>query len=144
MRPLLPSLCVLVGCGDFGLADGVTADGGPLVAVTPEGQIVFEPVSPSGRPQFQEVNITAAGDVAVYIAAVWVESEDGAFSTFEDLPFPKLLDPGEAIPMDLRFKPPDAGVFHGVLVVESGTEGALLERQILGEGCVDSEADGQC
>ena len=144
MRPLLPSLLLLVGCGDFGLADGVTADGGPLVSVAPEGQILFEPVSPSGRPQFQEVTIGAAGDVAVYIAAVWVESEDGAFSTLDELPFPKLLDPGEGIPIDLRFKPAAAGAFQGLLIVETGTDGTLLERALLGEGCVDSEADGQC
>lgn len=151
MRPVLPTLplllpaLLLVACGEFGLVETVESGGAPLVAVAPGGQIRFEAVSPSGRSQAQEVTIGSDGDVAAYVAAVWVESENGdIFYTNEELPFPKLMEPGEAIPITVRFMPTAPGTFHGVLVVESGVDGTLLERQLLGEGCGDEDGDGRC
>ncbi len=146
MRPVLPMfLVLLVGCGEFGLAETVVSDGGPLVAVAPGGQIRFDAASPSGRSQAQEVTIGSDGDAAAYVAAVWVESENGdIFYTNDELPFPKLMEPGEAIPITVRFMPTAPGTFHGTLIVESGVDGALLERQLLGEGCDDEDGNGRC
>ncbi|MDP2312737.1 MAG: hypothetical protein Q8P41_07515 [Pseudomonadota bacterium] len=144
MRPLLPILLLLVGCGEFGLQEAVEVGGAPLVAVAPGGQIRFDEASPRGRSQSEEVTIGSDGDVAAYVAAVWVESESGDFYTNEELPFPKVMEPGEAIPITVRFMPASAGTFHGTLIVESGTDGTLLERQLVGEGCIDSDADGRC
>lgn len=144
MRPVLPILLAfLSGCGSFGLVE-VGGDEGALVAVSPEGQIRFDEASPSGRTQAEEVMLSAGGDLPVYIAAAWVESEEGVFFTGDTLPFPRTLDPGEELPITVRFAPDDAGTFHGTLVIETGTEGALLERTLVGEGCADSNRDGDC
>ncbi|MDP2305639.1 MAG: hypothetical protein Q8P18_06400 [Pseudomonadota bacterium] len=149
MRPILltrlfPTL-LLVGCGEFGLGETLEAGGAALVAVAPGGQLRFAEASPSGRSQALEVTIASDGDVAAYVAAVWVESENGGiFYTNDELPFPKLMEPGEAIPITVRFMPAAPGTFHGTLLVESGTEGALLERQLLGEACGDDDGDGRC
>lgn len=145
MRPILTILVLLVGCGEFGLAETLEAGGAPLVAVAPGGQLRFADASPAGRSQALEVTIGSDGDVAAYVAAVWVESENGdIFYLNDDLPFPKLMDPGEAIPITVRFMPTDSGTFHGLLIVESGTDGTLLERQLLGEGCGDEDGNGRC
>lgn len=149
MRHTLPlvlasSAALLAGCGELGLAQVTIADGAAIVAVAPTGEIRFEDASPDGRSKSEEVTIGSDGDVAVYVADVWVESEDTAFFLNEDLPFPKNMEPGEAIPVTLRFQPPRAGNFRGTLVIESGTDGTLLERPLFGSGCEDDDGNGRC
>jgi hypothetical protein len=146
MRRLLPTLLVLLpGCGSFGLVEDATADGAPLVSVDPDGQIRFDDASPSGRSATEQVVVMSLGDASAYVASVWVEtSTDGVFYTNDDLPFPKTMAPGEEIPITVHFQPTAAGTFHGSLVIESGTDGTLLERQLLGSGCSDGDHDGRC
>ncbi len=145
MRRALPTLLLCAGCGDFGLVIAGSGEGDALVAVEPQGQIRFDRASPSGRSQAEEVLIVSAGDAPVYVADVWVESSTAnVFFTNDDLPFPKNMMPGEDLPVTVRFAPVSAGTFHGTLVVESGLEGALLERQLVGEGCSDPDHDGSC
>lgn len=143
MRPLL-LLCVLGACGELGLV-GASEGGEAQVGIEPEGQIRFDRASPSGRSQSEEVLVVSSGDAPVYVADVWVESSTAnVFFTNDELPFPKNMEPGEEIPVTVRFAPAAAGTFHGTLVIESGLEGALLERQLIGEGCSDPDRDGDC
>lgn len=145
MRPVLPILLALVGCGDFGLVAAGGGEGAAFVAVEPQGQIRFDQASPDGRSQAEEVMLVSDGDLPVYIADVWVESSTASvFFTNEDLPFPKTLEPGASIAVTVRFAPVSAGTFHGTLVIETGTEGTLLERPLVGEGCSDPDGDGSC
>lgn len=145
MRPVLFALLPLCACGEVGLVEDVDAIGEALVTVEPQGQIRFDRASPEGRSQSEEVLIVSSGDADVYISDVWVESSTASvFYTENDLPFPKYLDPGEEIPVTIRFAPVAAGTFNGTLVVESGLEGALLERALVGEGCSDPDRDGDC
>lgn len=144
MRPLFLPL-LTAGCGDFGLVATGGEEGEALVAIEPQGQIRFDRASPSGRSQLEEVLVVSSGDAPVYVADVWVESNTaGVFFTSDSLPFPKMMDVGEEVPVTLRFAPVSAGTFNGTLIVESGAEGALLERQLLGEGCSDPDRDGDC
>ncbi len=146
MRCALSALFFLAGCGSFGLDEGpVALESEPLISIDPDGDIVFEASSPSGRSQSEEVVVMSLGGVGAYVANVWVESTtEGVFFTGEELPFPKLMEAGEEIPITVRFQPTAAGTFHGVLVVETGTDGSILERALLGNGCRDSDADGNC
>jgi hypothetical protein len=145
--PVVLASCsaLLTGCGELGLATVTIADGAAIVAVAPTGEIRFEDASPDGRSKSEEVTIGSDGDVAVYVADVWVETDDGAtFFLNEDLPFPKNMEPGEAIPITLRFQPPRVGDFHGTLLIESGTDGTVLERPLFGTGCADDDGNGSC
>jgi hypothetical protein len=143
MRALV--LLSLAGCGSFGLDPLGGDEGDAFVTIEPAGQIRFDRASPSGRSQSEEVTIVSSGGVPVYVADVWVESSTAnVFYTGNELPFPKTMDPGEELPVVIRFAPVAAGTFHGTLVVEAGTEGAVLERQLVGEGCADTDRDGEC
>lgn len=145
MRPLLPLLSLLLGgCGDFGLAQAALA-GGPMLQIDPDGEIRFEQASPSGRESTQEVTFVSSGGEEVHVAGAWVESTtNGVFYTNEELPFPKSLDPGTDIPINIHFAPSAQGTFHGLLVIEVGTDGTLLERELVGQGCRDAQRDGAC
>lgn len=138
-------LFFVVACGEVGLVEYVGDDGEALVAVEPQGQIRFDRASPEGRSQSEEVLIVSAGDASVYVADVWVETSTASvFYTGNELPFPRYLDAGDEIPVVIHFSPVAVGTFHGTLVVESGLQGALLERQLVGEGCSDPDRDGSC
>jgi hypothetical protein len=146
MRRVLPVFpLLLTACGTVGLSQNVVADGDALVSVDPAGQIHFDEASPSGRSQSSEIVVSSLGDVPAYVADAWIESStDGVFFTGDDLPFPKSMDPGEEIPITVRFQPTAAGTFHGSLVIESGLDGTLIERALIGKGCSDSDHDGDC
>lgn len=145
MRPSAPVLLLLTGCGQLGLVESMDESGEALVSLEPAGQIRFDRASPEGRSQSEEVLIVSSGDASVYVADVWVESSTArVFYTESELPFPKYLEPGAEIPVIVRFAPAAAGTFYGSLVVESGVDGAVLERQLVGEGCSDADRDGNC
>lgn len=145
MRRVLPTL-LLIGCGDFGLTEVSSIEGGgeTLVAIEPQGQIRFDEASPHGNSVSEEINVEPVGDGSVTIEDAWIESStSGVFYTSGDLPFPRTIDAGDTFPFTVRFSPVSAGTFHATLVVET-SGGAILERQMLGEGCRDTDRDGRC
>jgi hypothetical protein len=144
MRRVLPTL-LLIGCGDFGLTEVSSIDGDEtLVNIEPQGQIRFDEASPHGNSVSEEIDVEAIGTGNVTIEDAWIESSTaGVFYTAGDLPFPRTIEEGDSFPMTVRFAPVSAGTFHATLVVET-TSGAVLERQMLGQGCRDNDADGRC
>lgn len=138
-------LATLVACGTFGLVEGYAGEGlGALLATDPDELVEFGETAPNAKSQKMDVQFVSAGDDALYVADAWIESaEEGVFTSGE-LPFPRTLQPGEAIPVHLRFKPNAQGAFTGTLLIEVGNEGEVVERTLSGEGCFDDDEDGTC
>lgn len=147
MRPLFPLLLLALstGCGEFGLQELGDTDGEGLLTLDPDGELRFGEASPHGPFTDLEVRFVSAGTSPVQVVDAWVEStSDGVFSTPGTLPLPRRIEPGGDMPVLLRFDPTAQGSFHGVLVVELGPSGTLMERTLTGTGCRDDDADGSC
>ena len=146
MRRLFPLVTLLIGCGDIGLTATVGEDGAQsLLTLSPEGQVRFDAAAPNGRVVNEEVTFVSAGDLPIYVADVWVESSTASvFTVGDDLPFPKNIEPGVEVAIVVKFSPVAAGTYRGTLVAETGTDGTLVERELVGEGCTDSDHDGDC
>lgn len=138
------ALMLLGACGDFGLAP-LAGDVSGLLTTNPEREIRFDATIPSDRSIVQEVEIQSAGDGPVFVANLWVETNtEGVFYTGDDLPFPKTIDAGSAVSVNVRFLPTAVGSFHGALVIEVGNEGTIIERSLFGQGCRDDDDDHEC
>ncbi|MFZ5480413.1 MAG: hypothetical protein ACOZNI_26860 [Myxococcota bacterium] len=136
---------LLIGCGGVGLDQYAVDALGPLVGTDPDGEVSFGDHVPDARSQATEVSVLSIGDEDAYVADVWVESNtDGVFFVPNDLPFPQMMEPGAEVPVTIRFAPTAVGTFHGVLVIEIGEEGTILERMLVGQGCRDTDDDGAC
>lgn len=141
---MVPVLLLALGCGQVGLED-MSED--PLeegrLVIEPAGQVRFDTASPYGRSVAATVTVKAAGDAPVRVVDGWTEGyPEGAF-TLPTAPFPKKLDPGQSVDLELRFLPPGDGAFEGLLVLET-EGGALAERTLVGNGCRDADQDGDC
>lgn len=91
------------------------------------------------------MSIAVDGNEPVYVTDAWIESgAEGVFRiSGEALPFPRLIQPGTVIPVEIKFKPSAAGEFRGTFVVTTET-GVVVERGLLGTGCADGNDDGKC
>lgn len=138
-------LLLAAGCGGVGLDPLVEATDGPRLALDPDGELRFASASPEGRSQALDVRLISDGGERLYVKDAWVESTtEGVFSTNGEWPLPRNLDPGEDLPVTLRFAPNAQGTFHGRLIVEVGNDGTLFERDLVGNGCEDRDRDGEC
>jgi hypothetical protein len=146
MRRLFPLCVLLVGCGDIGLTATLDEDGAEsLLTLAPEGQVRFDAAAPDGRVVNEEITFVSAGELPIYVADVWVESSTASvFSLGDVLPFPKNIEPGVEVAITVKFSPVAAGTYHGTLIAETGTDGTLIERALVGEGCTDTDHDGEC
>lgn len=133
----------LAGCGSFGLQSiELVAESGRLGA-TPQSPIDFGKVIADREVGHETVTLQANTDVSVRVISVWVESTSGVFSIDGNPPIPKTLEPGQQIGIGLRFEPGSKGDFTGSFFAET-EDGGLLERELEGRGCGDSDRDGRC
>lgn len=144
MARFLPLLLLAAGCGQMGMSELVDEDADTWLSFDPDGEISFGKVSPSGKSVEQQVTLSAQGEAPVTVSDLWIECETkDVFYLDGELPFPRVMDPGDTIPVDLRFMPKTAGGFRGTLVVELA-DGRVMERNLTGSGCSDSDHDGVC
>jgi hypothetical protein len=133
-----------IGCGTFGLEATVAGDA-PWLMVTPDVDLVFGETSPAAKSGRQQMSIEVEGDAPVYVTDAWIESSDEDVFRISGgtLPFPRLLQPGTVMPVEIKFKPTAAGEFRGTFVVTTET-GVVVERGLFGTGCADANDDGKC
>ena len=136
-------MLLLVACGSLGLQTiqlGAPTEG--RVTISPAGTVNFGKVPEDGRPEMEEVTITVSGD-AVRIEEIWVESRGGVFELLSQPPVPKLLEEGASMGVKVRFQPTSVADYTGTLLV-STQGGVVVELDLKGEGCRDSNRDDEC
>lgn len=142
-RPGLFAVLLTGACGSVGLSDATTDGTMGEVELLPEGEINFGTVSPYTRPVTYTVEVVSTGLDPVTVDDAWIETASVAELYVGALPFPRSIDPGDSIPFDLKFKPSEAGGYHGTLVILM-RDGAKIERNVVGNACPDTDQDGTC
>lgn len=144
MAPYIPFLLLAVGCGQMGMSELVDEDAENWLSFDPDGEISFGKSSPNAKSVEKQVTLSAQGEAAVTVADLWIDSDaKHVFYLDGELPFPRVMDPGDTIPVDIRFMPESSGGYKGTLVVEL-EDGRVMERNLTGSGCSDSDHDGVC
>ncbi len=118
---------------------------GAQLKLRPLSEVAFGSISPYGAPLRQQLWVAANGDMSVAIEHVVLPSDGrGSFTLVYD-PSPAVLEPGEEVPIDIRFHPDESGQFAGRLSVIAVAAGQHeISRRLVGSGCGDADADGSC
>lgn len=136
-------MLLLIGCGSVGLVENGEEPVPGRVVIEPMGKVQFGSASPHGRSVSQEVLVRSFGDAPVRIESAWTEAvSEGVFYLPSD-PFPRKLDPGEEFVFEVRFLPEARGTVQGSLVLTTD-DGTVSDRALVGSGCEDEDADGDC
>lgn len=136
-------MLLLVACGSLGLQTiqlGAPTEG--RVTIVPAGTVNFGKVPEDGRPADEELTLRVSGG-SVRVEEIWVESKGEVFDLLSNPPVPKLLADGAEMAVKVRFQPTSVADYSGTLLV-STQGGALVERDLKGEGCRDSNRDDEC
>jgi hypothetical protein len=126
---------LLTACGHYGLETVAENLSGPRLSTDPAGSVSFGRQEASGRTYSEELYLVSAGDEAVYVADMWIESEERGVFDVGDLPFPRSLDPGAEMPVNILFTPEDDARYEGSVFIEIGWDGKIIERTLSGTGC---------
>ncbi|MCB9744013.1 MAG: choice-of-anchor D domain-containing protein [Alphaproteobacteria bacterium] len=141
MRLTALALLALSGCIDYDLenkdgnedqvGDTGLIPGGPEIEVTPTS-LTFEAVPQRCPTAPAEVTVRNRGTEPLTVSNIAVTDNEAAMQVDVDaLPFE--LGPGESAVFDVRFSPPGAGDFTGVVTVSSNDEDEP-EVDVSGEG----------
>ena len=145
MRNLLFILGLMTtGCGTYGLEPTDTGFMPSALGIDPFGEIDFgEHSTDASKSARKDIILFVDGEQPLAIIDVFLEGENASnFSLPADLPLPIRLQPGVEFPIALRFSPDSPGAFRGemkVMIDDGTTEGAYINRPIVGEGCVHGE-----
>lgn len=150
MMLLTLTLALSTACGGVGLTrfDSGQSDSMKL-GVDPEGEIRFGQVSAAlNKSVVEEVVLYSAGSTTLTIIDVYLdESSSSAYSIGGSLPLPVRLEPGRDFPLQLRFRPDEAGSHSAglVILIEDGSEtGESTRIEVVGQGCEDPSGSGSC
>lgn len=128
-------LALFLACGHYGLETVAEHLSGPRLATEPAGSVAFGRQEASGRTYSEELYLLSAGDEEVYVADLWVESDEAGVFDVGDLPFPRSLDVGAEMPVNILFTPDDDTRYEGSVFIEVGWDGKVIERTLSGTGC---------
>lgn len=133
------------GCGGVGLTAYETggAGGAGLVelVVVPKGTTDFGDVE-VGTTATETFTMSTTGDQITAILDIYLDPETSsrAYAVADSsLTFPRPLQAGTSLSVDVEFTPYGTGDFQATLVIEyeadaQGTE-AVVERKMIGDGC---------
>jgi len=132
------------GCGTYGLEPTDTGGIPSSLGIDPFGEIDFgEHSTNANKSARKDILLFVDGDQPLAIIDVFLEGGDSTiFSIPPDLPIPILLQPGSDFPVSLGFSPDSTGSFRGemtVLIDDGTSEGAYINRPIVGVGCEEGE-----
>lgn len=136
------SLFLSTGCGSVGLSDATSDGTHGQVEILPEGEINFGSVV-IGRPVQYTLEAVSTGIDPVTVEEAWFETDNPNVFYVGSLPFPREIDPGDRLPFEIKFRPETTGGVHATLVV-SVRGGETLERNVVGNGCIDHNGDNLC
>lgn len=112
------------------------------VEIQPDGEINFGSVV-IDRPVQYTLEAVSTGIDPVTVENAWFETDNPNVFYIGSLPFPREIDPGDRVPFEIKFRPETTGGVHATLVV-SVQGGAVLERNVVGNGCVEHNGSGGC
>lgn len=137
-------------CGGVGLTDYETGGSTVELVVVPKGTTDFGEVSPYGDPVVETFTMSTKGDERTSIVDVYLDGTTStAFSlAASSLTYPRPLQAGTSLAVDVEFLPNAPTSYTGTLVIEyeSDAAGTVTEvrRMLIGEKCSDSNLDGHC
>ena len=131
------------GCGSFGLQSIELTETSGRLGASPQDEVDFGKVIEDRDVGNETITLKATGDESVRVVSVWVESSAGVFGVVGSPPIPKRLEPEQQVGIELRFEPGSQGDFTGSFFAET-EDGALLERDLVGQGCSDRDGDERC
>jgi hypothetical protein len=145
MRTLLFIIAAsFIGCGTYGLEATDTGAMTSSLGIDPLGEIDFGGHDLNAdKSARKDVVMFVDGEQPLAIIDIFLEGGNSEiFKLSEELPLPIMLQPGVDFPVSIRFSPHASGTFRGELTVmidDGTTEGAYINRPLVGEGCTESD-----
>lgn len=125
---------LLVACGSYGLQPMMTDDGAKLTT-DPAWELAFGKQSTTAGTVTGTITLLSSGEAPLTIQDVWLESDENGIFDLGELPFPRTIEPGDEVPVNVLFSPQRAERYTGTLYIEFGEEGRTAERNLVGSGC---------
>jgi hypothetical protein len=127
-------LLLLVACGSYGLEPMMSDDGGTL-KTDPAWELAFGKRATTAGTVSEPITLISSGESPLTVQDVWLESEESGIFDLGELPFPRTLEAGEEMPVNVLFTPERAERYTGTLYIEIGDGGRVAERNLVGAGC---------
>ncbi|MCB9746028.1 MAG: hypothetical protein H6740_25860 [Alphaproteobacteria bacterium] len=136
------TLWLLTACANVGL-DEFGDPGAGLLQIAPAGDVDFGEVPVNGEGE-ATLRFISGGADGVLIEDITVEGAPEVFVP-RGLTTPRVVQPGDEMPLVIRFLPTAARDYNAVLVVETpGLDALTINKRLMGEGCPDTNRDSLC
>lgn len=123
---------LLTGCQSVGL-DEFGEPGAGMLQVIPAGELEFGDARVGGEVE-RTVAVISAGEDAVLIEDIYIEGDPEHFVA-RDLATPRVIQPGDEMPLSVFFRPDTVGGFNAILVMETPTLDELaISKRLVGDG----------